>query len=259
MKDYIKELLRRKDLMLHLVFSGLKSQHKNSFLGYFWWLLDPMLNVLIYYFVVVIVFQRARGTNFGVYLVIGMMVWRWLVSTVNTASKSIVQQAGIIAQVNLPKAQFPIGTVITQFINFGFGLIIIALFLIVFQIIPGYEICWLPFIVFVQLLFMFALALPTAFISVFVRDVETMISHLTRLWFFGSPVIWYADMIPERGQWLLAINPMAHLLGAYRSILMYNEIPDFTPLLILAAASCIVIYVGMVFYYRFEHKIIKVL
>ncbi|MFP4533525.1 MAG: ABC transporter permease [Desulfobacterales bacterium] len=259
MRDYIRELIRRKDLMLHLVFSGLKSQHKNSFLGYFWWLLDPMLNVLIYYFVVVIVFQRARGTNFGVYLVIGMMVWRWLVSTVNTAAKSIIQQAGIISQVNLPKAQFPIGTVITQFINFGFGLVIIALFLIFFRIIPGPEIFWLPVIVFVQLLFMFALALPTAFISVFVRDVETMISHLTRLWFFGSPVIWYADMIPERARWLLTVNPMAHLLEAYRGIFMYQAEPNFTPLLVLAFVSAMVIYLTMVFYCRFEHKIIKVL
>ena len=259
MKDYIQELLRRKDLMFHLVFSGLKSQHKNSFLGYFWWLLDPMLNVLIYYFVVVIVFQRAKGTNFGVYLVIGMMVWRWMVSTVNTAAKSIIQQAGIIAQVNLPKAQFPIGTVITQFINFGFGLIIIALFLIFFQILPGPEVFWLPVIVLVQLLFMFALALPTAFISVFIRDVETMISHLTRLWFFGSPVIWYADMIPERGKWLLSINPMAHLLEAYRGVLMYHAEPNLSPLLVLAVVSGIVICLGMVFYCRFEHKIIKVL
>jgi len=259
MREYLRELLRRRDLMLHLVFSGLKAQHKNSFLGYFWWLLDPMLNVLIYYFVVVIVFQRARGQDYGVYLVIGMMVWRWLVSTVNTASKSIVQQAGIISQVNLPKAQFPIGSVITQFINFGFGLIIIALFLLFFRVVPGPELCWLPFIVCVQLLFMFALALPTAFISVFIRDVDTLISHLTRLWFFGSPVIWYADMIPERGQWLLAINPMAHLLKAYRNVFLYHGEPNVAVLLLLAGASCAVIVTGVFLYCRFEHKIIKAL
>ncbi|MFO7838381.1 MAG: ABC transporter permease [Desulfosalsimonadaceae bacterium] len=259
MREYIHELLRRKDLVLYLVFSGLKAQHKNSFLGYFWWLLDPMLNVLIYYFVVVIVFQRAKGQEYGVYLVIGMMVWRWLASTVNTASKSIVQQAGIISQVNLPKAQFPIGSVITQFINFGFGLIIIAMFLLFFRIVPGPELCWLPFIVCVQLLFMFALALPTAFISVFIRDVETIISHLTRLWFFGSPVIWYADMIPERGRWMLAANPMAHLLDAYRNILLYHSAPDISALFILAAGSFLVIVTAVFLYYRFEHKIIKVL
>jgi ABC-type polysaccharide/polyol phosphate export permease len=259
MKDYLHELTRRKDLMLYLVFSGLKAQHKNSFLGYFWWLLDPLLNVLIYYFVVVIVFQRAKGENFGVYLVIGMIAWRWLASTVNMASKSIIQQAGIISQVHLPKAQFPICTVLTQFINYCFGLVVIGLFLFFFRIVPGLEALWLPLVVCVQLLFMFALALPTAFISVFIRDVDTVISHLLRLWFFGSPVIWFADMIPERGRWLLEANPMFHLLEAYRNILLYNQMPDLGALLILAACSGAVICGGMYFYSRFEHKIIKVL
>jgi ABC-type polysaccharide/polyol phosphate export permease len=259
MRNYLNELIKRKDLMVYLVLSGLKAQHKNSFLGYFWWLLDPMLNVLIYYFVVVIVFQRAKGENFGVYLVIGMMAWRWLASTVNMAAKSITQQAGIISQVNLPKAQFPIGTVMTQFVNYCFGLVVIALFLLFFRITPGVEAFWLPFIVFVQLVFMLALALPTAFVSVFVRDVETVISHVMRLWFFGSPVIWFAEMIPERGRWLLSVNPMAYFLDAYRSILLYHGEPDIGALLVIGVCSAAVVIGGLYFYCRFEHKIIKAL
>ncbi|HXK61769.1 MAG TPA: ABC transporter permease, partial [Acidobacteriota bacterium] len=58
MNKYLHELARRKDLLLYLVVSGLKAQHRNTILGYFWWLLDPLLGVLIYYFVVVIVFKR---------------------------------------------------------------------------------------------------------------------------------------------------------------------------------------------------------
>ena len=73
MKSYLKELLNRKDLLLYLVKSGLKAEHRNSYLGYFWWLLDPLLNVLVYYFVVVIVLGRG-GPNYATYLVIGSAI-----------------------------------------------------------------------------------------------------------------------------------------------------------------------------------------
>jgi len=68
MKTYLNELFKRMDLIKYLVLSGLKSQHKNTYLGFFWWLLDPALQIVIYYFVVVVVFQRARGVNYGIYL-----------------------------------------------------------------------------------------------------------------------------------------------------------------------------------------------
>jgi len=257
MGKYLNDLYKRKDLIIYLVTSGLKAQHKNTFLGYVWWLLDPFLGVLVYYFVVVIVFRRAGGPDYGVYLVIGMIVWRWLSSTVSFASNSIIRQSGIITQVYLPKSIFPIGASLTQLINFGFGLLIIAIFLISFKIIPGMQLLWLPFIIAMQMLFMMAIAFPMAYICVFVRDVDNITNHVMRLWFFGSPVIWYEDMIPERGQWLLEINPMTHFLASYRNVIMHNSTPDSFQLLYIGVISMIFIALMIYYYSQYEHMIIK--
>ena len=189
MKQYLQELLKRRDLMIYLVISGLKSQNKNSFLGHFWWLLDPLLGTLIYYFVVVVVFQRGGGPDYGLYLVVGMIVWRSISATLGTACRSILSRSGVITQVYLPKANLPLGAAVTQLINFGFGLVVIALFFVVLRAVPGVTILWLPYIIIMQFCFMAAIALPVAYISVFVRDFEYFVTHLTRLWFFGSPVI----------------------------------------------------------------------
>lgn len=259
MKKYLKDLSKRRDLIIYLVFSGLKAQHRNSFLGYFWWLLDPLLGVLIYYFVVVIIFHKAGGADYGIYLVIGMIVWRWLSSTVTSASKSIVAQSGIITQVYLPKVIFPIGAVFTQLINFGFGLLIIAIFCVFFSIIPGVELLWLPYLMTMQLFFMMAIAFPIAYFCVFVRDIENIVNHLLRLWFFGSPVIWHEDMIPERGRWLLDINPMTHFLAGYRNVLMYNSNPDYINLFYIGCISVIIVVLVLYYYSQYEHRIIKAL
>lgn len=256
MIEYLKELLKRKDLISYLTISKLKGQHKNSFLGYFWWLLDPLLNVLIYYFVVVILFRRG-GANYGIYLVVGMIVWRWVSSTVASASKSIVSESAIITQVYLPKANFPIGAVLAQFINFIFGIMVVGMFLVGFQIAPGIELFWLPFIIGVQLLFMFALALPVAYITVFIRDFDYLLGHFMRLWFFASPVIWESSMIPAKGQWLLKINPMTYFLSSYRNITIYHAPPEICALIMIGILSLFIILFMLFFYSRYEHKIIK--
>jgi len=256
LKKYLMDLYKRKDLLLYLVTSGLKAQHRNSFLGYFWWLLDPLLGVLIYYFVVAVVFHRG-GEDYGLYLVIGIVVWRWVSISVGSASKSIITQAGIIKQVYLPKAIFPIGATLTQLMNFLFGLVIIALFLIYFEAAPGIQLLWLPFILIIQLLFLTAITLILAFFCAFIRDIDTLVSHLLRLWFYGSPVIWQETMIPESLRWILNVNPMAYILTGYRDILMNQANPDFAILALIGLFSVILVIIMMCFYSIHEHKIIK--
>src|SRR5690625_5591259 len=121
MKAYLRELFKRKDLLLYLVKSGLKAEHRNSYLGYFWWLLDPLLNVLVYYFLVVIILDRG-GENYALFLVIGLVVWRWISSSINSSAKSVLRYSSIIRQVYLPKSIFPLSFTITQLFNFMFGL-----------------------------------------------------------------------------------------------------------------------------------------
>ena len=258
MKRYVLELHRRRDLIAYLVTSGLKAQHRNAVLGYLWWLLDPLLGVLIYYFVVAILFGRG-GEGYGPYLIVGMVVWRWLGSTIGAASGTIVRQAGIVTQVYLPKIVFPVTEAMTGLVNFGFGLLVVAIIFLAWSIRPGLAVLWLPCIALVQLLFTMALASIVAYVGVFLRDAETMMSHVVRIWFFASPVIWQVDLIPEGARWLLDLNPIAHLLTAYRDVLIGNQGPSPGPLVALGILSLAVL-MGMTFIYsRYEHRMIKVL
>ncbi len=261
MKTYIQELIQRKDLMKYLVISGLKSQHKNSYLGFFWWLLDPLLQVFIYYFVVVIIFQRAKGkgAEYGIYLAVGLIVWRWLASSITTAVRSISSQSSIITQVYLPKATFPICTVMSQMVNFGFGLVVVAICFVFFHIKPGPANLWLPLIIGAQFLFIVAISLTVAFASIFIRDIEMIMGHVLRLWFYGTPVIWYADMMPERAKWILAMNPMTCFLSGYRNVMIHNCPPDAFYLLSVACISGILVLLLLTAYNRYEHKIIRAL
>lgn len=256
MRRYLKELERRKDLMLYLVSSGLRAQHRNTVLGYLWWLLDPLLSLVIYYFVVAVIFRRG-GEDYVLNLVIGLTVWRWVNSTIGASVRSISSQAGVISQVYLPKAIFPFGTVISQTVNFTFGLAVVALFFLTYSHSPGWNALWLPYLVLIQILFMTAISLAVAFVGVLIRDMDNLVNHFMRLWFYASPVVWTSDIIPQRWHWLIQVNPMARFLLAYRDILLNDNGPNHRALLTIGVVSGFSIVLMTYYYSHNEHKLIK--
>ena len=260
MKKYIKDMLHRKDLMIYLILSGLKSKHRNTWLGYFWWLLDPLLNMVVYYFLMVIILGRGSDEfPFPVFLAIGIVVFKWFSSSLTGNARSISTKSGIITQVYLPKALFPIGDNITQLINFLFGMVIVVVFLVVFRIPPSVHLVWLPFIIVVQLMFHMAIGLFVAYFSVFIRDIEHVLGHFTRILRYASPVIWETGRLPKEYNWIVTGNPFSQILMAYRDVLMFDTMPNLYTLSGILVAS-LMISVFMIYYYSGnEHKIIKVL
>ncbi|MBN1881343.1 MAG: ABC transporter permease [Deltaproteobacteria bacterium] len=259
MKEYILEIWRRRSLIYYLTVSGLKAQHRDSFIGYFWLLLDPLLSIAIYYFIVAILF-RSGGSDFGMYLVIGIVFFQWGTGTINTSSKSIITRESLIKQINMPKLIFPIGASFTTLVNFSFSLIIVVIFLICSHMLPSGKILWFPFIACIQLLFFMSLGFFAAYVSVFIRDFDNILKHLLRIWFYASPVIWKEDMaISQKIGWVIKYNPMAYILRGYRNIIMYDKNPEVLILLVIGAGAVIIIGCMTYYYYNNEHKMIKVL
>ncbi len=258
MKKYLYELNKRKDLLMHLVISGIKAEYRNTVLGYFWWILDPLLMGAVYYFLRVVVLGM-EGEAIGAFLIIGLVAWKWITSAVSSSAKSITSRSGIITQVYLPKALFPFGTTMTQAINFSFGLVVIAFFLAFYRLVPGIEVLWLPVIMVIQFMFLAAISLVLGYYATFVRDIENVLTHVMRFWFYGSPVIWEAGRLGEDYQYIIDINPASAFLMGYRNILMYQKPPEWEKLFIIGTASLIIIVYMVHFYYKNEHKLIKAL
>ena len=252
-------MLDRKDLLYYLVRSGLKAEHRNSYLGYLWWLLDPLLNVLVFYFLVVIILDRAGPENFPLFLVIGLIVWRCISSTLNSSSKSIMQYSSIVSQVYLPKSLFPISFTLTQLFNFAFGFLVIAAFLAVYRVMPGWEIVFLPLLIIIQTVFLLAIGMILAYVTVFVRDLENVLQYVTRVFFYASPIIWEGGRLPPEYGWAVTYNPVAVIVTAYRDILMYGNVPNFMGLGIIFVLSALAISFMLWYYSRNEYKIIKAL
>ena len=258
MKKYLLDLIKRKDLLIYLVISGLKAEYRNTYLGYFWWILDPLLMGMVFYFLRVIVLGM-KGDNIGAFLFIGLIAWHWISQTVSKSAKSISRRASIITQVYLPKAIFPLGATLTESINFSFGLVLVPIFLLIYKLVPGMEVIWLPAIMLTQLVFLLAVSLIVAYLCMFIEDIGNVLSHLMRIWFWSSPVIYEAGRLPEKYRFIVDFNPASTFIISYRNVLMYGAEPLFNKLIIIGLISIVVVFY-MIFYYSVnEHKIIRAL
>lgn len=257
-KQYLTDLYKRKDLLVYLVTSSLKADTRNTFLGYFWWLLDPFLMVVVYLFVR-IVFMGTWEPNDIAFLAVGLVVFQYFSKCLTVSASAVVSKAGLITQVYLPKAIFPFSVVLTQLINFSFGMVTVGLILVVLGIRPGVELAWLPAIVAAQTLFLLALSLLVAYIAAFVRDIGNVLGHITMILRFSTPVIWEADRIPDRFRWFVDANPITWQLNAYRDVLMYGRSPNLELLTALAAGSALLVVLLLLHYTFNEHRIIKVM
>jgi lipopolysaccharide transport system permease protein/teichoic acid transport system permease protein len=201
-----------------------------------------------------------RGSpDYSQFLVIGMVVFRYFSTSVSLSSGAIVSNAGIITQVYLPKAIFSFGTVLSQTINFLFGLIVVEILLFFFHVSQGIELICLPFIIVVQLLFQLAISLFLSYICVFIRDFKNIVSHIIMILHFVAPVIWEINFLPKKYVWVIKYDPLAWILQAYRDVMMYKAFPDFKLLLLLMVLSVGFILGMFAFYNKNEHKIIKAL
>lgn len=254
---YVRTVLSKKDLIYYLIRSNLKLSTARTFFGYVWWFVDPLLYMGVYYLLVQVIFERG-GPGYPAYLFIALIPWKWTISSIVDSTNAINSNAGIVKQLPIPKIIFPLNYVLVNTVRF----LISTLMLVVFLLVYGTELKWhvvfFPVIVAVQLLFLLSLSLVFALLGTFFRDTKNMIQYVLRLLFYLSPGLYKIERVPESFQIFLYLNPITHFFMAYRDVLMYHRVPDFTGLLVIAVFSAVVFIAAMNKFRQLESEFAKV-
>lgn len=246
------------DLILYKTYAELRVETERTYLGVAWWVLEPFINMLIFY-VVFGVFFKARGAidNFVPFLLIGVIMWQWFGATVPQCAYSIQGNAALIRQIASRKIVFPIIAVLVNTAKFAVALGVLFAFLWVFGEPPTLYYAAVPVLLAVELLAILAVGLLMAAVVPFFPDVKRIIDHVLRIMFFMSGIFYDIDTLAGWMQRLLLLNPMAVMIRAFRAVLMYEQWPDWRLVGALAAASCVGIYVGAWLIHRLDRVYAK--
>lgn len=200
-----------------------------------------MLEMLVYYLVFAVLLKRGTE-NFVPFLLIGIITWTWFRTTVQHCATSIVNSAGQVQQVYLPKTVYPLIVACTDTFKFIIAFSIIVLIVNIYGLTPSKAYIALPMVMIVQLLAILAFGLVCAAITPFFRDFELFLGYALHMVFFLSGIFYDPSTIPDFYRDLFFINPMARIINEYRTILIHGQQPELIPLSIIALLSIIVTF-----------------
>jgi ABC-type polysaccharide/polyol phosphate export permease len=269
--EAIREVRSRRRLVRYLVAAEVKKRGANTVLGNIWWVLDPLLLMLVYVVLVTIIARRPVD-DYPLFIFAAILPWKWFTAAVTDATSSIVSQHRLIKQIAFPKIVLPIAATTAGVVGFGFGLIPLAGIMLLYLDRLSPLILLVPVIAAVQYVFTLAVALVVSAGNVFVRDLGNVMRHLLRLWFYLSPGLYSLAMLDDVAlfddmPWLHAIvatNPFAILFEAYRSVI-YGTVdgppvaPDWLSLAVLLVISTAFVAGATVLFKRLEPTFAKVL
>lgn len=245
--------VRTRDLLRELIARDIKLRYRGSFLGIVWTLLNPLAELLVLLFVFSVVL-KVDIPNFGAHLFTGLIVYGWFQTSVNFATSAIVGNRELVRRPGVPVVILPIVTVASNLVHFVLSLPILLGLLLVNGIPLAWTVLMLPLLVVVEFLLILAFAYPVATIHVWFRDAQHVLRIALQLLFYLTPIFYEASSVPAQLQWFYKINPMAHMVDAYRAILMRGELPGAWSLGYPIAVSVVLLLVGVTWFRSASHR-----
>ncbi|HET7026331.1 MAG TPA: ABC transporter permease [Candidatus Limnocylindrales bacterium] len=272
----VQDVLSRRRLVRYLARADIKKKGANTLLGNIWWVLDPLLQMVVYVIFVEIISPR-KVPDYPLFILGTILPWKWFTTAVQDSTMSVVSQERLIKQIQFPKIVLPLASMTSAVIDFAFGMIpLLGLMLLFPHRITPYLLL-IPFVAVVQYVFTIAFGLVVAAGNVFFRDLANVVRHVLRLWWFLSPGLYSISQLEGAGLFrshpllrqLALLNPFAILFDSYRS-LIYGSIdrngvssppamPDWAGLVGLLVVSFFLVGVAIAIFKRLEPNFAKVL
>lgn len=252
---YIRSLWQRRSYAFYVAGSELRDRQITSTLGNLWYLLNPGLQILVYFIVfgVVIPGVRAGTDNYIMFVTVGILLFTTTQRSMVTGSQSIVRNRGLIQSFSFPRALLPLTSSLTEFLASLPG-VLVMMFV---AIATGEEITLAWFALVPVLLSLFVLNLGLAFlaarITTYFRDFDQILPFMLRLLLYMSGVLFSVEAMMEGRsfRWVFEANPIHAHIALARWALMGGEL-SLTWIACSAAWGLSLLVVGLVWFHTGE-------
>ena len=246
------ELWRYRELLYFLTWRDVKIRYKQAFLGFLWAFIQPFLKMVVFS----IVFGRLAGISsegfpYPIFLYAGLLPWQFFADAVNRSGQSIVSGANLITKVYFPRLIMPVASVGAALVDFGisFGILIVMMFY--YHVPLGIHTLMVLPLVLLTILAALGVGVFVSALNTEYRDFRYALPFLVQIWMYVTPVIYPVTIIPERWQWVMAANPMAGIVDAYRSAILGKPF-DWPHLGISLGVALVMFFAGLAFFRRTE-------
>lgn len=251
-------LMQYRFLIWNLTVADLKIKYQSSALGFIWSLLNPLLTMLVLYFVFANFF-RFEQENFALYILVGIIAWRFLANGTSHAMISVVNRPSLVTKIYIPRQILVLSSTLSSFISstLEFCILIPLLFILGAPITP--YILFLPIAHGIFFFIVYGLSLALAALYVYYRDLTQIWDVVIQLGFFLSPICYPITLIPPKYLPMYILNPVTVIIETYRNFLIYGLPPGLPSLAYLVVATCILMIIGRAVFNRLERRFAEVI
>jgi lipopolysaccharide transport system permease protein len=244
------------DIILYRTYAELKSEVQLNYMGYVWWVLEPLLNTVLFYVILVAVLEQSSAGSIS-FLLVGAITWQWFNASLLNAAPSIFEAGGMLKQIYLPKFILPLISILTSSWKFLFLFLLLLAWCWATGHAPGITYLALPLLLVLQFGIILVFTLPVALAIPYFPDARVAIDALLRSVMLVSGIFFPVEKLPPAFHFYFYLNPMAVLIEAYRAVLLDGRWPRAE----LLAYVALLIVAGLVvttwFYARFDRAVVK--
>jgi ABC-2 type transport system permease protein len=224
------QVWRYRELLRNLIGKELRLKYKNSVLGYAWSLLNPVLYLVIYYFVFQVVFGTALP-DFPIFLLTGLLTWNLFSVALSTATGAVLDNGTMVTQVAFPREVLPLAAVGAALVNFFLQAGVLLVAVAVSGHAPSLEFMPVAILALVVVALLAAgIGLSLAALNVQYRDTGYLLELVLLAWFFATPIVYQHRLMTDKlgsASWVSLLNPMTPLvITVQRAIYNRTEVVD---------------------------------
>lgn len=231
MKSHLKSLWCARFFILNSIRNEFVSRVVRSRLGCVWILLNPLVQVAIYAFVLSVVLAAKlpgldRPYAYPAFITAGILAWSLFSEVVTRSLTVFIDHAQLLKKMSFPRLALPLIVCGSALLN---NALLFCSVLVIFSLLghwPSEVIFWLPLVTVLVLFFAAGLGLLLGLLNVFVRDIGQLVTLGLQFGFWLTPVVYSSALINESHRFWLYLNPLAGLVEAYQSILVYQQSPN---------------------------------
>ena len=254
-RPYMRELWRRREFAFELARTRMRAQHLDTTFGRLWLVLNPLLLAGIYFLLVDIISRGpSRGVDFLAHLIAGIFAYYFISGAVREGAKTVTSGGRLVLNTAFPRTLLPLSSVIGGFLRFLPTLLIYAVLHVATGLPIGWHLLWIFPLIALFTVIAAGLSMFVAALQVYFRDLAQFLPYILRMWLYVSPILYFAEEMPERYKWLLYANPIGTLLAAWSDVLVQGEQPRAIDIATGSAWSVGLLIFGALFFMSRERE-----
>jgi lipopolysaccharide transport system permease protein len=251
----VVELWHYRELLWRLAWRDVAVRYKQTSIGVIWAILQPFLTMVVF----TLVFGKfadfpSKGVPYPIFTYSALLPWTYFASSVAISSSSLVSNKPLVTKVYFPRVLLPLAGVTVPLVDFAVASTVLFGMMVWFTVWPSAAIVLAPLFLFLALVSALGVGLFFAAVSVRYRDVPYALPFLLQIWMFLSGVVGSFTGLPDKWQWLLALNPMTAVINGFQWGVLGTAPPNLGMTLISVAAAAVFFAVGLWFFRRTEPR-----